>query len=58
MNNVARKFTIAEASLVEVRGINRRTGERAAATTEIRVGGQTIASWREVALADLSGAKP
>ena len=40
----------AEASLVEVRGINRRTGERAAVTTtEVRIGGLTIASWREVA---------
>lgn len=40
----------AEASLVEVRSIDRRTGARSAtATTEVRVGGKTIASWREVA---------
>ncbi len=39
----------AEASLVEVRSINRLTGERSAnATTEVRVAGQTIALWREV----------
>lgn len=40
----------AEASLVEVRGINRHTGKRAeTTTTEVRIGGTTIASWREVA---------
>lgn len=38
----------AEASLVEVRDVHRRTGERsAAASTEVRIGGTTIASWRE-----------
>jgi hypothetical protein len=41
--------SLTEATLVEVRAIHRRTGERSAvATTEIRVGGIAIASWREV----------
>lgn len=39
----------AEVSLVELRGIDRRTGARSSTTTtEVRLGCTVIASWREV----------
>lgn len=39
----------AEASLVETRKIDHATGKRSVvATIEVRVAGQTIASWREI----------